>query len=156
MIFSLLKIHTQHSKKPSPKGGGFLFAFFFPTNRLGGIAARHAAASQRGYSLSEENTPFESPRERRGESPSTPALAVGRLKSCAACGIRCLPSVAARRFGLLLLPAAALPAIRQPYAISAYFGFYQPCKCLPGRGIAALAALLGYEKNDRVNGRFYS
>ena len=51
MIFSLLKIHTQHSKKPSPKGGGFLFAFFFPTNRLGGIAARHAAASQRGVPL---------------------------------------------------------------------------------------------------------
>ena len=30
---------------------------------------------QRGYSLSEENTPFESPRERRGESPSTPDIA---------------------------------------------------------------------------------
>ena len=33
-------------------------------------APRH----QRGYSLSEENTPFESPRERRGESPSTPNI----------------------------------------------------------------------------------
>ena len=29
---------------------------------------------QRGYSLSEENTPFETPRERRGESPSTPGI----------------------------------------------------------------------------------
>ena len=34
-----------------------------------------AAAPQRGYSLSEENTPFESPRERRGEYPSTPDIA---------------------------------------------------------------------------------
>ncbi len=102
MIFSLLKIHTQHSKKPSPNGGGFLFPFFFPTNRLGGIAARHAAASQRGYSLSEENTPFESPRERRGESPSTPALAVGRLKDCLRCAIRCLLSDVSIRFELLL------------------------------------------------------
>ena len=46
--------------------------------------------SQKGYSLSEENTPFEIPRERRGESPSTPALAVSvegvrRLRSGSAC-----------------------------------------------------------------------
>ena len=34
-----------------------------------------AAAPQRGYSLSEENTPFESPRESRGEYPSTPDIA---------------------------------------------------------------------------------
>ena len=84
MIFSLLKIHTQHSKKPPPKGGGILFPFFFPTNRLGGIAARHAAASQRGYSLSEENTPFETPRERRGASPLDPRIgsrAIEELRS---------------------------------------------------------------------------
>ena len=31
--------------------------------------------SQRGYSLSEENTPFETPRERRGESPLDPRIA---------------------------------------------------------------------------------
>ena len=34
-----------------------------------------AAASQRGYSLSKENTPFGTPRERRGENPSTPDIA---------------------------------------------------------------------------------
>jgi len=31
--------------------------------------------SQRGYSLSKENTPFGTPREMRGESPSTPDIA---------------------------------------------------------------------------------
>ena len=30
---------------------------------------------QRGYSLSKENIPFGTPRERRGESPSTPNIA---------------------------------------------------------------------------------
>ena len=38
-------------------------------------AALCAAARQRGYSLSEENTPFGTPRERRGASPSTPDIA---------------------------------------------------------------------------------
>ena len=33
-----------------------------------------AAAGQRGYSLSKENTPFGTPRERRGETPSTPHI----------------------------------------------------------------------------------
>ena len=32
-------------------------------------------AGQRGYSLSKENTPFGTPRERRGEAPSTPDIA---------------------------------------------------------------------------------
>ena len=32
-------------------------------------------AGQRGYSLSKENTPFGTPRERRGEDPSTPGIA---------------------------------------------------------------------------------
>ena len=32
-------------------------------------------AGQRGYSLSKENTPFGTPRERRGENPSTPDIA---------------------------------------------------------------------------------
>ncbi len=31
-------------------------------------------AGQRGYSLSKENTPFGTPRERRGENPSTPDI----------------------------------------------------------------------------------
>ena len=34
-----------------------------------------AAAGQRGYSLPKENTPFGTPRERRGESPSPPDIA---------------------------------------------------------------------------------
>ena len=55
------------------------------------------------------------------------------MKSCAACGIECLLFFVSKRFELLLLPAAALPACRQPYAISAYFGFYQTCRSLPGR-----------------------
>ena len=81
----------------------------FPRFARRGGSADGAAAWQRGYSLSEENTPFRSPRERRGESPSTPALRDWGLKSCPACGIRCLPSDVSKRFGLLLLPAAALP-----------------------------------------------
>ena len=32
-------------------------------------------SKQRGYSLSKENTPFGTPREMRGESPSTPDIA---------------------------------------------------------------------------------
>ena len=32
-------------------------------------------AGQRGYSLSKENTPFGTPREKRGENPSTPDIA---------------------------------------------------------------------------------
>ena len=31
-------------------------------------------AGQRGYFLSKENTPFGTPRERRGENPSTPDI----------------------------------------------------------------------------------
>ena len=106
---------------------------FFRALRGGGWQRRRRCCVAKGYSLSEENTPFRSPRERRGESPSTPALRDLGLKDCPACGIRCLPSDVSKRFGLLLLPAAALPAIRQPSAISVYFGFYRPCKCLPRR-----------------------
>ena len=69
--------------------------------------------SQKGYSLSEENTPFENPRERRGESPSTPALAVGHLKSCTRCAIGCLLFFAAIRLDFLLSPAAALESCRK-------------------------------------------
>ena len=45
---------------------------------------------QRGYSLLEENTPFKSPRERRGESPSTPDIASLELE-----GLHALRSVGA-------------------------------------------------------------
>gem|GEM_PF-210647 len=40
---------------------------------LAGGGAACAPRHQRGYSLSEENTPFESPRERRGALPLDPA-----------------------------------------------------------------------------------
>ena len=53
-------------------------------------AALCAAARQRGYSLSEENTPFASPRERRGASPSTPDIAGFGLE-----GLHALRSVGA-------------------------------------------------------------
>ena len=46
--------------------------------------------------------PFDPPEKGEGSPPSTPALAVGRLKRCAACGIGCLPSNVSKRFGLLL------------------------------------------------------
>ena len=39
-----------------------------------GGGAACAPRHQRGYSLRKENTPFESPRERRGEGPSTPGI----------------------------------------------------------------------------------
>ena len=52
------------------------------------------------FSFAKENGPFGTPRER---------LCIGRLaledwhlKSCAACGIRCLPGVVSKRLGLLL------------------------------------------------------
>ena len=68
-----------------PRKGGL----FFRALRGGGGAARDAAAGQRGDSLSEENPPFGTPRERRGDTPRPRALAVCGLKSCAACGIGC-------------------------------------------------------------------
>ena len=93
---------------------------------------------QRGYSLSEENTP----RERRGASPSTPALAVWRLKSCAACGIGCLPSNISKRFDLLLssrplcLRFGSLQQFPPTLDFIGLAGAYQG-------GIAALAAFIG-------------
>ena len=55
-----------------------------------GGGAACAPRHQRGYSLFEENTPFESPRERRGASlPRPPTLSVWGLKNCSACGIGC-------------------------------------------------------------------
>ena len=48
---------------------------FFRAERGGGMQRVGAAASQRGCSLSKENTPFGTPRERRGETPSTPDIA---------------------------------------------------------------------------------
>ena len=41
----------------------------------GVLSYRRGDAGQRGYSLSKENAPFGTPRERRGENPSTPDIA---------------------------------------------------------------------------------
>ena len=120
-----------------PQAGKFVCSSEHFPPRAGGGQRRRRCTGQRGYSLSEENTPFETPRERRGASPSTPALRDLGLKSCAACGIGCLLFFVSKRFDLLLLPAAALPACRQSSAISVYFGFYQPCRCLPWRHCCA-------------------
>ena len=46
--------------------------------------------------------PFDPPEKGEGSPPSTPALAVGRLKSCAACGIGCLLFFVSIRFDFLL------------------------------------------------------
>ena len=50
-------------------------AVAFRAERGGGMQRVGAAAGQRGYSLSKENTPFGTPRERRGVFPSTPDIA---------------------------------------------------------------------------------
>ena len=59
---------------------------------------------QRGIlSFSKESIPLKPPRERtRGLAPRPRTLADWHLKSCAACGIRCLPGVVSKRLGLLL------------------------------------------------------
>ena len=51
---------------------------FFPEKENGGSPPPVGTRGQRGYSLLKENTPFVSPREERGESPSTPDI--GRLQ----------------------------------------------------------------------------
>ena len=53
-------------------------------------------ASQRGHSLSQKRMAPLEPQEKGF------ALADWHLKSCAACGIRCLPGVVSKRLGLLL------------------------------------------------------
>ena len=121
-----------------PQAGKFVCSSErFPRRAGGGQRPLALLRDKGGILFPKRIPPLNPPEKGEGRPPSTPALAVGRLKSCAACGIRCLPSVAARRFGLLLLPAAALPAIRQSYAISVYFGCYQSCRCLPRRHCCA-------------------
>ena len=74
-----------------------------PTGR-GDFAARKGCfcpctvqgASQRGHSLSQKRMAPLEPQEKGF------ALADWHLKSCAACGIRCLPGVVSKRLGLLL------------------------------------------------------
>ena len=99
MIFSLLKIHTQHSKKPSPiPAGAFCFLFsLFRTSAKEAAALvprgeqRLALHGSRGIlSFSKESIPLKPPRERtRGLAPRPRTLADRHLKSCAACGIGC-------------------------------------------------------------------
>ena len=65
---TLLPFHTPHFLSRERKRGSPPPASPPPVGTRG----------QRGYSLLKENTPFVSPREERGESPSTPDI--GRLQ----------------------------------------------------------------------------
>ena len=58
--------------------------------------ARRRGTGQRGHSLSQKRMAPLEPQEKGF------ALADWHLKSCAACGIRCLPGVVSKRLGLLL------------------------------------------------------
>ena len=86
MIFSLLKIHTQHSKKPSPLPAG---AFCFPKQGNGKGSARCAegrcsawrCCQVRGiFSHVREYPPLNPPREREGSCPSTPHIGRSALE----------------------------------------------------------------------------
>ena len=67
-----------------------------PHRCSGGIPAPRRGANQRGHSLSQKRMAPLEPQEKGF------ALADWHLKSCAACGIRCLPGVVSKRLGLLL------------------------------------------------------
>ena len=67
-----------------------------PHRCSGGIPAPRRGANQRGHSLSQKRMAPLEPQEKGF------ALADWQLKSCAACGIRCLPGVVSKRLGLLL------------------------------------------------------
>ena len=68
------------------------------------VPCKQGGANKRGIlSFSKESIPLKPPRERtRGLAPRPRTLADRHLKSCAACGIRCLPGVVSKRLGLLL------------------------------------------------------
>ena len=88
-------------KKGSTRRGA---PFFARSPARGDFAARKGCfcpctvqgASQRGHSLSQKRMAPLEPQEKGF------ALADWRLKSCAACGIRCLLGVVSKRLGLLL------------------------------------------------------
>ena len=67
-----------------------------PHRCSGGIPAPRRGANQRGHSLSQKRMAPLEPQEKGF------ALADWQLKSCAACGIRCLPGLVSKRLGLLL------------------------------------------------------
>ena len=67
-----------------------------PHRCSGGIPAPRRGANQRGHSLSQKRMAPLEPQEKGF------ALADWHLKSCAACGIRCLLGVVSKRLGLLL------------------------------------------------------
>ena len=87
VIFSLLKIHTQHSKKPSPLPAGascFLFLFFAQVQRklrhwCRGESSAWRCTDKGGYSLSRKRVSPLNPREKgRGVLPLDPAY-IGSL-----------------------------------------------------------------------------
>ena len=67
-----------------------------PHRCSGGIPAPRRGANQRGHSLSQKRMAPLEPQEKGF------TLADWHLKSCTACGIRCLPGVVSKRLGLLL------------------------------------------------------
>ena len=106
-------------------------------------AALCAAARQRGYSLSEENTPFGTPRERRGASPSTPDIAGLQLE-----GLHALRSA-----GAVYVASPRVSAFRyrqqpRPTPWGACDGRLA-ADCLRSGGIASLAARWGDGADSR-------
>ena len=90
-------------------------------------------AGQRGYSLSKENTPFGTPRERL-------ALAVCSSKSCGACRIGCLPGGVAIRLGLLLSSLSLCLRFVTPMQSPSTSDLFELATACQG-GFAALAAI---------------
>ena len=76
-----------------------------------GSAARDVAASQRGDSLSEENPPFGTPRERRGDTPRPRTLRDWGLNDLFACGMHC------GVHGFAMNPCDSLPGSTAPYSV---------------------------------------
>ena len=97
VIFSLLKIHTQHSKKPSPLPAGafcFLFFFFAQVQRklrhwCRGESSAWRCTDKGGYSLSRKRVSPLNPREKgRGVLPLDPAYIDSLLLE----ELQCLPN----------------------------------------------------------------
>ena len=100
----------------------------FPRRARRGNAARGRCCQSKGYSLSKENTPFGTPRERRGEDPRPPTLPDWSSKSCTRCALHsrwqlcCLTDVAyplrvirCGVHGFAMNPCDSLPTATAPY-----------------------------------------